>query len=319
MTRILLTTTSFQDTPGDHHHLLESQGYEIERARGPLPEAALLDLVGGFDGILCGDDAFTRRVLEKCLPKLQVLSKYGVGLDKIDIEAASQLGIPVTYCPGVNQTTVAEHVFGLILSLYRQIPEQNSLVHKGEWKRLTGHELLGKTLGILGLGRVGKEVAKRAKAFGMKMIAHDVIWDDVFAAEWGVEQKTSPEEVLSEADIVTLHLTLNSDTEEFINRERLELLKPGALLINTARGALVGQKAIARAIESGHLGGYGADVVDPEPISPDNPLIGLPRVILTPHIGSRTYENVERQALMAVENLVRVLKGEEPLASANVV
>src|SRR3972149_3011797 len=125
MTKILLTTTSFQDTPGEHHALLEQQGYEIFRERGPLPEDKMLELVGDFDGILCGDDAFTPSVLQKCLPRLKVLSKYGIGLDKIDVKAATALKIPVTYCPGVNHTTVAEHAFGLMLALYRQITEQN--------------------------------------------------------------------------------------------------------------------------------------------------------------------------------------------------
>ncbi len=317
MAKILLTTTSFQDTPGEHHTLIENQGYEIQRERGPLPEKVMLDLVGDFDGILCGDDAFTRPVLEKCLPKLRVLSKYGIGLDKIDVKSATDLGIPVTYCPGVNHTTVAEHAFGLMLSLYRQIPEQNALVHQGKWKRMTGHELMGKTLGILGMGRIGKEVIKRASAFGMETIAFDPFWDDEFAREYGVERKTTPEEVLKMADIVGLHLNLSAENFHFLNRERLALLKPGSLVINTSRGGLIDQEAMADAVKSGQVGGYGADVVEPEPIEPNNPLIGLERVVLTPHIGSRTYESVGRQAMMAVKNLIQVLNGEPAVAQAN--
>lgn len=317
MTKILLTTTSFQDTPGEHHTLLESQGYEIHRERGPLPEEVMLSLVGDFDGILCGDDAFTRPVLEKCLPKLKVLSKYGIGLDKIDVPAATDLGIPVTFCPGVNHTTVAEHAFGLMLALYRQIPEQNTLVHQGEWKRMTGHELMGKTLGILGMGRIGKEVLKRAHAFGMDLVAYDPYWDAEFASSLGVARRETPEEVLKAADILGLHLNLSEETLHFLNRDRLALLKPDAIVINTSRGGLIDQEAVAEAIRSGRLAGYGADVVEPEPIKKDNPLIGLPRVVLTPHIGSRTYESVARQAMMATQNLIRVLNGEPPVAQAN--
>lgn len=317
MTKILLTTTSFQDTPGEHHTLLESQGYEIHRERGPLPEEVMLNLVGDFDGILCGDDAFTRAVLEKCLPKLKVLSKYGIGLDKIDVPAATELGIPVTFCPGVNHTTVAEHAFGLMLALYRQIPEQNALVHQGEWKRMTGHELMGKTLGILGMGRIGKEVLKRAHAFGMELVAYDPYWDAEFASSLGVARRETPEEVLKVADILGLHLNLSAETQHFLNRDRLALLKPDAIVINTSRGALIDQEAVADAIKSGRLAGYGADVVEPEPIRKDNPLIGLPRVVLTPHIGSRTFESVARQAMMATQNLIRVLNGEPPVAQAN--
>lgn len=317
MTRILLTTTSFQDTPGSHHTLLDSQGYEIIRARGPLPEDKMLGLVGDFDGVLCGDDAFTRKVLEKCLPKLKVLSKYGIGVDKIDLQAATDLKIPVTYCPGVNHTTVAEHSFGLMLSLYRQIPQQNAIVHQGHWKRMTGHELLGKTLGILGLGRIGKEVAKRARAFEMDVLGFDPFWDEGFATQYGIERKATADEVIREADILALHMNLSPENRSFLNSTRLAAMKKGAILINTSRGALVDQWAVAEAVKSGQLAGYGCDVVEPEPIESTNPLIGLENVVMTPHIGSRTYESVLRQATMAVENLIRVLRGEAPLAQAN--
>jgi D-3-phosphoglycerate dehydrogenase len=317
MVNILLTTTSFQDTPGGHHALLESQGYEIDRERGPLPEQRMLELVGGYDAILCGDDAFTRKVLEKSLPGLKVLSKYGIGVDKIDLQAATDLRIPVTYCPGVNHTTVAEHSFGLMLSLYRQIPQQNALVHQGQWKRMTGHELLGKTLGVLGLGRIGKEVAKRARAFEMRVVGFDPFWDEAFAARHEIERRATAEEVLKEADIVALHMNLTHENREFLNAGRLALMKKDAIVINTSRGALIDEKAVAEAVRSGQIAGYGADVVEPEPIDPANPLIGVENVVLTPHIGSRTYESVIRQATMAVENLVKVLNGQPPLAQAN--
>jgi D-3-phosphoglycerate dehydrogenase len=297
--------------------MLEQQGYDIHRERGPLPEDKMLELVGDYDGILCGDDAFTRPVLQKCLPRLKVLSKYGIGLDKIDVPAATDLKIPVTFCPGVNHTTVAEHAFGLILALYRQIAEQNALVHQGQWKRMTGHEIFGKTIGILGMGRIGKEVAKRARAFEAQVLGFDPYWDDAFASEYRVTRKITAEEVIKEADILALHMNLSEENKKFLNDDRLAMLKEGAIVINTSRGALVDQDAIARAIKSGHLGGYGADVVEPEPIKADNPLIGLERVVLTPHIGSRTYESVGRQAKMAAENLIRVLNGQPAVAQAN--
>jgi D-3-phosphoglycerate dehydrogenase len=315
--RILITTTSFQDTPGRHHDLLKAAGLEIERARGPLPEAEMLKLVGAHDGILCGDDAFTRPVLQKCLPRLKVLSKYGIGLDKIDVAAATDLKIPVTFCPGVNHVTVAEHTFGLLLSLTRQIPPQDASVKQGGWKRATGRELAGKTMGILGLGRIGKEVARRARAFDMKVCAFDLYWDEAFAKEHGVERKPAAEDVLREADVVSLHMNLTDDNREFLDAKRLALMKKGAYAINCARGALVHQGDVAAALTSGHLGGYGADVVEPEPIEKSNPLLAAPNVVLTPHVGSRTYESVERQAVMAAENLLRVLRGEAPLAQAN--
>ncbi len=160
--RIHLTTNSFQDTPGPHHDLLAGQSDEIVLERGPLPESRMLELTGDFDALLCGDNAITRAVLEKSLPRLKVVAKYGIGLDKVDVAAATDLKIPVTFCPGVNHTTVAEHTFGLLLAIYRHIVEEDALVHGGQWKRLTGHELMGKTIGIAGLGRIGKEVATRS-------------------------------------------------------------------------------------------------------------------------------------------------------------
>jgi D-3-phosphoglycerate dehydrogenase len=315
--RILITTTSFQDTPGRHHDLISEGGFEVERARGPLPEAEILKLVGTHDAIICGDDAFTRPVLQKCLPRLRVLSKYGIGVDKIDLAAATDLKIPVTFCPGVNHVTVAEHTFGLLLSLTRQIPSQDALVRKGEWKRATGRELAGKTMGILGLGRIGKEVAKRAAAFDMKVCAFDLYWDEAFAKQWGIERKPAAEDVLRVADVLSLHMNLTDENKEFMNAARLSLLKRGVFLLNCSRGGLVHQGDVAAALKSGQLGGYGADVVEPEPIEKTNPLLAAPNVVLTPHVASRTYESVERQATMAAENMIRVLQGEAPHAQAN--
>src|SRR4029434_6171336 len=155
--RILITTTSFQDTPGRHHDLLAGDAYDIERPHGPLPARA----------IAVREHPFTRPVLQKCLPRLKVLSKYGIGVDKVDLHAATELRIPVTFCPGVNHVTVAEHTFGLLLALTRQIPQHDAIVKRGEWHRGVGRELAEKTLGLLGLGRIGREVAKRAVAFDM--------------------------------------------------------------------------------------------------------------------------------------------------------
>jgi len=316
-TRILITTTSFQDTPGRHHDLLPADQFEIDRARGPLPEAEILRLVGSHDAIICGDDAFTKQVLQKCLPKLRVLSKYGIGVDKIDIPAATELKIPVTFCPGVNHVTVAEHTFGLLLSLTRLIPPQDALIKKGEWKRSTGRELAGKTMGILGLGRIGKEVAKRARAFDMNVCAFDLYWDDAFANQHGVERKPTGEDVLKASEVVSLHMNLTDENKEYINLSRIAFMKKGAYLINCARGGLIHQADVAAALKQGLLGGYGADVVEPEPIEKTNPLLGAPNVVLTPHTGSRTYESVERQAVMAAENMIRVLGGQAPHAQAN--
>jgi len=307
------------DTPGAHHDLLKEQGYEIVTARGPLNEDQMNDLVGDVEGIICGDDAITRGVIERALPRLKVVSKYGIGVDRIDLQAARELGVPVAYTPGVNEVTVAEHVFGLMISLARNIPQENQWVKKAEWKRITGHELWGKTIGIIGMGRIGKQVARRALAFEMKVLGCDPIWDDPFCQQYSVGRCLMADELLREGDFVTLHMNLTSENRHFINRERLNLMKPTAYLINCARGALVNTADLIEALRGGKLAGYAADVLEHEPPDPDDPLIagGLENVILTPHIGSRTYESVVRQATMAVRNLVAVLTGEAPLARAN--
>ena len=315
--KILLTTTSFQDTPGSHHDLLASRGYEIVRERGPLPEARMLELAGDFDAILCGDDDITRAVLEKSLPRLKVLAKYGIGLDKIDLPLATELKIPVTFCPGVNHTTVAEHTFALLLALCRNLVEEANFVRAGQWKRITGHELHGKSIGIIGLGRIGKEVAKRSVAFGMTVFGYGNHWDESFASENGVTRLANPDELFRRCDVVTLHTMLTDRTRHLVNAARLALAKPGLLLVNCARGEIVDTAALLDALRSGHLGGYAADVMDEEPPQPDHPLLTAPRTVITPHIGSRTYENVVRQASMAVQNLINVLEGKPALAQAN--
>jgi D-3-phosphoglycerate dehydrogenase / 2-oxoglutarate reductase len=317
MKRILLTTTSFQDTPGEHHDLLKNEGFQLVCERGPLPEAKMLQLVGDIDGLLCGDDAITRAVIEKALPRLKVISKYGIGLDKVDVKAATDLKIPVTFCPGVNHTTVAEHTFGLLLAIYRHIVTECNLVKKGDWKRVTGVELMGKTIGVVGMGRIGKEVATRARAFGMKVLGYDIYWDDKFAQQHQVERIKDLETILCASDIISLHTNLTEETRNLINAQRIAKLKKGAVLLNCARGELVDSHAVAAALKSKHLGGYGADVLEVEPPPADHPLFDCPTAVLTPHIGSRTFESVGRQAKMAAENLILVFKGQKPLAQAN--
>jgi D-3-phosphoglycerate dehydrogenase len=317
MTRILLTTTSFQDTPGPHHQRLRDSGCELVIARGPLPEAEMLKRVGGIDALLCGDDEITRAVIQRALPRLRFISKYGIGVDKIDVEAATAAGIPVAFCPGVNHTTVAEHCFLLLLALSKNLMEQANAARAGQWKRMTGHEILGKTMGVIGLGRIGREVALRARAFGMEVEAFDLHFDQAFAAANGVRRAGSIEEVLASADVVSLHTNLTGETRNMIRRDTLALMKKDALVINCARGELVNSRDMAEALEAGRIAGYGADVLDQEPPPPDHPLLRARNCLVTPHVGSRTHESVQRQAGMAVANLLNMLEGKKPLAQVN--
>ena len=314
---VLLTTTSFQDTPGPHHQLLKDAAFDLICERGPLTEKRMLELVGDIDAFLCGDDDITRAVVDKSLPKLKVISKYGIGLDKIDTDYVAQKGIPLTFCPGVNHTTVAEHTFALLLALFRKIVTEANHVASGEWVRITGNEIMGKTLAIIGLGRIGKEVAVRAHAFGMKLVGFDLYWDKEFAQKYEIVRSESAETAMIQADVVSLHTNLSNETRNMINQSSIAKMKKGVVVLNCARGEIVNTNDMVDALHAGSGGGYGTDVLNVEPPPKDHPLLKAPNTVITPHIGSRTYESVERQATMAAKNLILALEGKKPLAQAN--
>ncbi len=317
MTRVLLTTTSFQDTPGEHHKMLEASGFEIVRERGPLSEARMLELAGSFDAFLCGDDAITQAVIERSLPRLKIISKYGIGVDKIDVKYATAKQIPVLFTPGVNHTTVAEHTFLLLLALEQNFLYGVDASRKGEWKRKTGHEVLGKTIGIVGLGRIGKEVASRARAFGMQVVGYDIYWDEAFAQQYQVRRVATLDEIFAVSDYLSLHTNLTPETRDLVGAKNIAKMKKGVVILNCARGEIVHTGDMVEALKSGQVGGYGTDVLDAEPPPPDHPLLHEPNCIVTPHVASRTYESVVRQAVASVTNLLRAAKGEKPLAQVN--
>lgn len=315
--RILLTTTSYQDTPGDHHALLESQGFDIHRERGPLPESRMLELAGEFDAFLCGDDEITKAVLEKALPRLRVISKYGIGLDKIDVEECTRRKLPVLFTPGVNHTTVAEHTFCLLLALVRNLVDSANAVRAGQWKRVTGHEIWSKKMGIVGLGRIGQEVAKRAIAFGMEVHAMDIYWPEAFATANNVTRHESIESLIAAVDVLSLHANLSDSTRHLVRADRIALARSGLLVVNTSRAELVLMPDMIAALDAGSVGGYATDVLDEEPPPADHPLLRHPKALITPHIGSRTYESVPRQAMRATLNLVNYLSGGSDVIQAN--
>lgn len=318
--RILLTTTSFQDTPGKHQAYLSSSGLEVVRARGPLTEQQMLELVtkdGGFDGLLNGDDHITAKVIDAALPRMKVIAKYGIGLDSIDVKHATAKKIPVLFTPGVNHTTVAEHTFGLMIALAKHFWIHLASTKSGGWKRQTGTELYGKTLGVIGMGRIGKEVIKRARAFDMDVVGYDCYLDQDFIKAHQVKCLASAEDVLKSADIISLHMNLTDENRGFINKARIATMHKGALVINTARGGLVVEQDIADACKSGQLGGYATDVVNKEPMTQPHPFDGIDNIIVTPHIASRTFESVERQAMRAATNIVEFLKDGKDYVQAN--
>ncbi len=310
--KVLVTTTSFQDTPGKHHTLLKEQNYELDFARGPIKESELLRVIEQYDAVLCGDDEYTREVLLKGKSgRLKYISKYGVGLDKVDLVAAKELGIPVNNCPGVNQISVAEHVLALLFSFEKNIHLQYQSTQEGSWKRLTGNEIFGNTIGIIGLGAIGKELAKRSSALGLNVMTHDIVKDESFLNDHNeVLFVDDINQIYSEADIISLHIPHTTTTERIINTQVIEeKLEKNPIIINTSRGMLIDTEAMIAGLKKGKVRGYLTDVLVTEPMTHDEKLKGLDNVIITPHIGSRTYQSVERQGLMAVKNLIKLIEG----------
>ena len=310
--KVLLTSTSFQDTPGKHQELLYSQGFNIDTLRGPITEAELMPIIADYDAVICGDDEYTEAVIKKGVSgKLKYISKYGVGLDRIDLKTAEKFGVPVTNCPGVNQASVSEHVLALLFTFEKNIHLQYNTTKEGSWKRWVGHEIQGKTIGIIGLGAVGKELAKKASALGMNVLAYDIFKsDDFLVAHPEVSFKQNLDEIFANADVISLHLPHTPESEKMINEEVIfSKLKRKPILINTSRGMLIDPHAVIKGLKEDKIRGYLTDVLATEPMANDEVLRGVENVIITPHVGSRTFQSVERQGSMAVNNLIELVNG----------
>jgi len=307
--KILVTPTSFgpsaQLAPKDKLLSFADEIIYNPHSR-PLTEDELIPLLEGCDGFLAGLDFITEKVINET-SCLKVISRYGIGFDRVDIEAAKKKGIPVTNTPGANSDAVADLTLGLMLSAARGIPMLDHSTKQGEWKRRTGIELGGKTLGLLGFGMIGKDVARRAAGFKMKIIAYDPYMDEQYAKENGISS-CSQEQVIKESDFVSLHLPLLDSTANIISKENIAKMRPGAIIINTARGGLIDEEALYEALQSGHLGGAALDAYENEPLDTSMPLYHLPNVVTTPHTGAHTTEASLNMATMAVDNLINVLE-----------
>ena len=319
MKKVLVTSTSLKDTAGSHHELLGRQGWDVTFARGPFSETEILGLVGEFHAIICGDDVYSKRVLEACLPNLACLSKYGIGLDKIDLEEATKLKIPVLYTPGVNHVTVAEHVFGLLLMMYKNLYFLINETKAGRWTRITGSEVFGKRLAVLGVGRIGREVIKRAQAFGMQVVGYDPYLLLKDANLLGIEKTDSVVDLLTGADVLIIQCSLTEESRGAISFSEIKKMNSNSLVINCARGEIVDNDAILEALNEKHLTGYACDVLDQEPPPANHPIMLHPNCLVTPHVGSRTSESVVRQATMAIQNVIAVFSGADPLAQRNII
>jgi D-3-phosphoglycerate dehydrogenase len=272
----------------------------------PLTEDELIPLLRDCDGYIAGVDFVTKKVIAAC-DNLKVISRYGVGFDRVDLEAARSKNIAVCNTPGANSQAVADLAFAHILCLARLVLSLDRKTREGEWPRSIGMGLNGKTIGILGLGAVGKAVVKRALGFSMKVLAYDHHIDLDFVKQNGIEASDF-DTLIHTADIITLHLPLTGVTKGIISRQVMADMKKGVILINTARGGLIDEDAAYEYLRSGHLDGLGLDVYEEEPPK-QSPLFALENVVLTPHTAAHTAEATANMASMSVENLIDVLTG----------
>ena len=310
--KVLVTPTSYsKNDPALRTSLEAAVGEVIYNTTGrPLNAQELIPLVADIDGYIAGLDAITRAVI-KAARELKVIARYGVGVDAVDLNAAQKQGIIVTNTPGANSASVAELAVGLMLSLVRNIPQAVNATQSGEWPRLRGALLSGKTIGLYGFGSIGKIVAGLVSGFDCRVIAHDPYPDREFAKQLGVVL-VDEDELLSRSDVLSLHCPVLPDTEGMVNDTFLYKMKPGAFLINTSRGELVDENALQRALTSGHIRGAALDVLREQPPAVDHPLLNCPPLIATPHMGAHTDEATNAMGWGALNNCLAVLRGEEP-------
>lgn len=272
-----------------------------------MEEEDILKYAGQFDGTICGDDRYTARVIETCMPRLKVISKWGTGVDSIDAEACSRFGVKLGRTPNAFTTPVSDTVLGYMLAFARRGPWMDAAMKRGEWEKIPGKTLSECTLGVIGVGNIGKAVTRRAKAFGMKVLGTDIIdIDHVFVSETGIEM-TNLETLLSNSDFVSVNCDLNPTSHHIINADTLALMKPTAILINTARGPLVDEKALVAALSSGQVGGAALDVFEHEPLPADSPLLKMDNVMLAPHNSNSSPTAWERIHWSTIKNLVEGL------------
>ncbi|MEM2939685.1 MAG: glyoxylate reductase [Candidatus Bathyarchaeia archaeon] len=296
--------------------ILERFNAEVWPEYGPPPKQVIIEKARDVDALVTLlSDKIDAEVFDAA-PKLKIVAQMAVGYDNIDVEEATRRGIYVT-TPGVLTETTADFAWALLMAIARRVVEADNYVREGKWRvgwhpsMLLGRDIYGATLGIIGAGRIGSAVARRAKGFNMKILYYDVVPNSQMEEETGAKL-VDLDILLRESDFISIHTPLTKETYHLINAEKLKLVKRTAYLINTARGPIVDEKALYEALKEGRLAGAALDVFEQEPISMDNPLLKLDNVILAPHIASASYETRSRMAEMVAENLIAFFEGRQP-------
>ncbi|MCS7174795.1 phosphoglycerate dehydrogenase [Pseudothermotoga sp.] len=310
MKKVLVLARTFGRYSHEPIVLLEKNGFVVERK-----EKIESQDLKNFEAIIVGVQKITRNMLENS--SIKIIAKHGVGVDNIDLSAATELGIPVTVTPNANAVSVAELTVGLIFALARKLVESHkTLYEKRQFVSSIGIELSGKTLGVVGFGSIGREVSKRAICLGMRVLVYDPYVQEESLRQVGAE-KVELEELLKQSDFVSLHVPLNESTRNLIDKRKISLMKKTAYLINTARAGVVDETALIDALKNGQIAGAALDVFEPEPLPSDSPLFDCPNLILTPHVGAHTFEAILRMNMMAAESIVDFFNGKIPKYVAN--
>ncbi len=309
--RIVVTSQAAFQSPDVFEEFRRSSRHDLVIAvPEKRTEEIMMELLDSADAVIAGSDPLSRRVLERC-PRLKVISRPGVGYDAIDVKAARELGVRVATTPGTNERAVADHAFALILGLARAIVRHDRTTREGNWIRPVSADVGRKVLGIIGLGAIGRQVALRGRGFDMQVLAYEIFPNLEFVKEHGVEL-TTLEDLLSRADFVTLHTPSTPDTYHVMNEQRLRMMKSTAYLVNTARGPLIDERALLKALREGWIAGAGLDVFEKEPPG-DSPFFDLDNVIVSPHIAGITDDACRAMAEMALQSVVLVLDGKDPV------
>lgn len=304
--KIVVATRSFGRFSRKPLEELKRKGYAVEFLPIPVDESALGEAIQDAEALIIGNYTIPESVLMRAR-RLKIIVKHGVGVNNIPTRVARRLGIMVAFTPGANTESVADLTFGLILSIARAIPFSCEAVRKGEWLSFVGRQIYAKTLGIIGLGRIGKAVARRALGFSMRILSYDPIAELVEGVEL-----VELEELLSSSDIVTLHLPLTERTKKLISERELRLMKREGYLVNTSRGGVLDEEALFRALTERWIAGAALDVLLSEPPDPKSPLLRCPNLIITSHIGASTFEALERMGMMAAKAVIDALDGRRP-------
>ena len=309
--KTLITAQVFGSPQASAWKLLLANGCEVKAKFGPLSAEELAQAIDGADATLCGPDAYTREFFQRPeAANLKIVSRWGVGCDSIDIKAATEAGIVVAYTPGFLDEAVADYTFALLLTLARRTAESDAAMKAGRWEALWGYDLAGKTLGIIGCGRIGQAVARRAKGFGLRLLGCD-LFENPSLRPLEIEYTSLPN-LLASSDFVTLHAALTPENRGMIGEKEFRQMKPNALFINTARGAHVNETALAKALRKRWISGAALDVFAEEPLPADHPFRSTPNLLLSPHQAACARETGERISTAAAQAILDLMRGQAP-------